>query len=390
MDLVFSHYGGRVVAAYFDKEDNNRLVSIKICSEDGGSAQIGDIYIGRVKNVVKNIKAVFVEIADGQICFMQFSDEADIKKIHNEMDIVVQVVREAVKSKQAVVTMNINLPGRYLIKTHKREIAVSSKIRSAARRKELSGWLEEIAAAQDCGYIIRTNAVNASKAELEREYKYLESLYIDIMRRAEYSVTHSLLYKTSFAENEIRDCYDERIDRIVIDDSEIYGKIGGYIDYMCPHLKERLSFYGDESFPLNAMYGLVSKIDKALAKKVWLDSGAYLVIEPTEACTVIDVNTGKAVKKGKDREKHFYHINCEAADEAMRQISLRNLSGIIIIDFIDMKSEEDNKRLMGFLAELASNDPVKTTVVDMTGLGLVELTRKKVHKPLYEMMAPLS
>lgn len=386
MDLIFSHYGGRTVAAYFDKENNNRLVSVKICGDEDGGARIGDIYVGRVKNMVKNIKAAFVEIADGQICFMQFPDGADIKSIHNETDIVVQVVREAVKTKQAVVTMNINLQGRYLIKTHKDEIAVSSKIKGAARKKELSGWLGEIAGEKDCGYIIRTNADNASKADIEREYAYLEKLYLDIMRKAEYSVTHSLLYRTSFAENEIRDCYDGRIDRIVTDDPEIYGKLGGYIDCACPHLAGRLSFYGGGSFPLNALYGLGAKIEKALAKKVWLNSGAYLVIEPTEACTVIDVNTGKAVKKGKDREKHFLGINLEAAYEAMCQISLRNLSGIIIIDFIDMKSEEDNKRLIELLTELASNDPVKTTVVDMTGLGLVELTRKKVHKPLHEAL----
>ncbi len=386
MDLVFSHYGGRVAASYFDKEKNNRLIKVKICGDGNGGAQVGDIYVGRVKNVVKNIKAAFVEIAEGQICFMQFSDETHLKSIHNETDIVVQVVREAVKTKQAVVTANINFQGRYLIKTHKREIAVSSKIKGAARKKELAGWLAEIADGKDCGYIIRTNAGNAPKAEIEREYKYLERLYIDIMRKAEYSATHSLLFRTSFAESEIRDCYDECIDRIVTDDAEIYETIGGYIDCVCPQLKEKLSFYEDESFPLNAMYGLAPKIEKALAKKVWLNSGAYLVIEPTEACTVIDVNTGKAVKKGKDMEKHFYKINCEAAEEAMCQIRLRNLSGIIIIDFIDMKSEKDNKGLIELLAELASNDPVKTTVVDMTGLGLVELTRKKVHKPLYEML----
>ncbi|MCI8307415.1 MAG: ribonuclease E/G [Lachnospiraceae bacterium] len=386
MDLVFSHYGGRVVAAYFDKENNNRLVNIKICGDESGSARVGDIYVGRVKNVVKNIRAAFVEIADGQICFMQFSDETALKNIHNETALVVQVAREAVKTKQAVVTTNINLQGRYLIKTHKKEIAVSSKIKNTARKKELTGWLGEIAPEKECGYIIRTNAVNATRADIEREYQYLENLYLDIMRKADYSLIHSLLYRTSFAEDEIRDCYDERIDRIVTDDSELYEKIGGYIDYACPHLRERLWFYEDGSFPLNAMYGLAAKIDRALAKKVWLDSGAYLVIEPTEACTVIDVNTGKAVKKGKDREKHFFNINCEAADEAMRQISLRNLSGIIIIDFIDMKSDEDNKRLMELLTELASNDSVKTSVVDMTGLGLVELTRKKVHKPLYEML----
>lgn len=384
MDLVFSHYGKNIVAAYVDTACN-RLVDIKICEEDINCAKVGDIYLGRVKNVVKNIKAAFVEIAGGQLCFMQFPDETDMKCIHNEMDIVVQVTREKVKTKQAAVTMDINLQGRYLIKTHKNEISVSSKIKSVAQKKKLSECLKEISGSAECGYIIRTNAGNISKNELEREYHYLEKLYGDIMRKAERSVTHSLLYRTSFAEDEIRDCYDDGIDRIVTDDRNIYETVSGYIDDACPHLKDRLSFYGDESFPLNSMYGLNAKIEKALSKKVWLDSGAYLVIEPTEACTVIDVNTGKAVKKGKDREQHFYNINKEAAKEAIAQIRLRNLSGIIIIDFIDMKSDEDNEGLMELLRVLASADPVKTTVVDMTELGLVELTRKKVHKPLHEV-----
>lgn len=384
MDLVLSHYGKNIVAAYVDTA-GNRLVNIKICEEDINGAKVGDIYLGRVKNVIKNIKAAFVEIAGGQICFMQFSDKTDMKSIHNEMDIVVQVTREAIKTKQAAVTMDINLQGRYLIKTHKNEISVSSKIKSVTRKKQLSEWLREISGSTECGYIIRTNAGNVSKNELEREYYYLEKLYGDIMRKAERSVTHSLLYRTSFAEDEIRDCYDDGIGRIVTDDPDIYEDVSGYIDYVCPHLKDRLSLYSDESFPLNSMYGLNAKIEKALSKKVWLDSGAYLVIEPTEACTVIDVNTGKAVKKGKDREQHFYNINKEAAKEAIAQIRLRNLSGIIIIDFIDMKSDEDNEGLLELLRLLASADPVKTTVVDMTELGLVELTRKKVHKPLHEV-----
>jgi len=299
------------------------------------------------------------------------------------MDIVVQVTTEAIKTKQASVTTNINLTGKFLIKTHKNELAVSSKIKQPKKRKELISLLENEGAS---GFIFRTNAADASKDEIIKEYHYLNNLYYEIYKKAGHAMSHSLLYRLSFEECEIRDCYDEQVKRIITDDKEIYNNILNYINNSCPWLSEKLSLYTDESFPLNAMYSINTKIEKALSKKVWLDSGAYLIIEPTEACTVIDVNTGKAIKKGKDKEKHFLKINKEAAKEAMLQISLRNLSGIILIDFIDMKEEENNNELINYLRTLASCDSVKTTVVDMTALGLIEITRKKMHKPLHELL----
>lgn len=405
MDLVLTNCKDRVVAAYFDGSRNNRLVNVTAFNDSGG-ALIGDIYVGRVKNYVRNINAAFVEIAGGELCFLQFNEKDTIKP-KNETDILVQVIREGIKTKQAAVTMDINLTGKYLIKTHNNHIAISSKIKSVKRRNELFAWMEELVnscpdndstnngSAKECrsnhcsgngtGYIIRTNAENVSKEELVREYDYLEKLYSDILKKAEYSTTHSLLYRTSFAVSQVRDSYDRNIDRIVTDDESIYNEIKDYLNEVSPDMLCKLSLYEDDSFPLDAMYGLSFKIDKALSKKVWLDSGAYLIIEPTEALTVVDVNTGKAVKKKNDKEKHFMKINLEACEELFRQISVRNLSGIIIVDFIDMKSKENNEVLMNKLKELASLDSVKTSIVDMTALGLVEITRKKVYKPLHEI-----
>ena len=405
MDLVLTKYRERALAAYFDSENNNKLVNVTALNDETG-ALVGDIYVGRIKNRVKNINAAFVDIAGGELCFLQFDDKD--KMIHkNESDVVVQVTREGIKTKQAAVTTDINLTGKSLIKTHKNQISISSKIKNVKRRNELLAWMEELVnscpdndstnngSAKECrsnhcsgngtGYIIRTNAENVSKEEIVREYDYLEKLYADILKKAEYSTTHSLLYRTSFAVSQVRDGYDRNIDRIVTDDESIYNEIKDYLNEVSPDMLCKLSLYEDDSFPLDAMYGLSFKLDKALSKKVWLDSGAYLIIEPTEALTVIDVNTGKAVKKKSDKEKHFLKINLEACEELFRQISVRNLSGIIIIDFIDMKSKEHNAVLMDKLKELASLDSVKTTIVDMTALGLVEITRKKVYKPLHEL-----
>ena len=147
----------------------------------------------------------------------------------------------------------------------------------------------------------------------------------------------------------------------------------------------RLTFYTDALLPLGKLYSLENAFEKALGKNVWLKSGGYLVIEPTEAMTVIDVNTGKYSGR-KNMQDTIYKINMEAADEIGRQLRLRNLSGIIIVDFIDMEREEDRKTLLAHLGDVVSNDPVKTTVVDMTALNLVELTRKKVRRPLHEQV----
>ena len=149
---------------------------------------------------------------------------------------------------------------------------------------------------------------------------------------------------------------------------------------------DNLEFYEDSNYPLEKLAGIKTKLDKALSKRVWLKSGGNLVIEPTEALTVIDVNTGKAIEGKRNKETTFFKVNCEAAKEAARQIRLRNLSGIIIIDFINMKNSDNNLALLHSLREWTADDPVTTKVIDMTPLGLVEITRKKIHMPLSEQL----
>ena len=183
----------------------------------------------------------------------------------------------------------------------------------------------------------------------------------------------------------IRNLSKNCLSEIVTDDHEIYGVLQDYLTANQPEDLQKLRFYDKEQLGLDTLYGISRELENALRERIWMKSGAYLVIQPTEALTVIDVNTGKYVGHKKMRET-FFKINCEAAAEIARQLRLRNLSGIIVADFIDMDEAEDRDRLMEFLGKELKKDPVKTVLVDMTPLGLVEITRKKVRKSLREQV----
>ena len=184
----------------------------------------------------------------------------------------------------------------------------------------------------------------------------------------------------------IRDRDTESLSEIITDDPILYQQIKEYLTCYQPEDLQKLRMPEDSSISLDRVYRISLQLNEALQKRVWLKSGGYLVIEPTEALTVIDVNTGKAVTKKKNVQETFFQINVEAAKEIAKQIRLRNISGIIIIDFINMQEEKAREDLLYTLKEFVKQDPVKTTVIDMTALSLVELTRKKERRPLYEQV----
>lgn len=385
MELVITEYINNIICAWFSEK---RLV--RVHSYNPGSLyNVGDIYIGKVKNIVKNINAAFVDIGADELCFLQLKENDDVKM---ENEIAVQIVREGIRTKQPVVSRGISVAGRYLIITDKKGINVSKKIKNIIRRKELKELLinsesdnkeKEIG---KFGFIVRTNAENIDDKDIIREKEYLIQVYADIIRKEKLLPVYSALYKAESGYIEaVRDSYASDITRIITDIPDIYYDIKDYMKISCPDMTDILSLYTDNDYPLDSLFGISVKIKKALQKKVWLDSGAYIVIDVTEACVVIDVNSGKLIKgKKAEAEQNFFKINCEAAEEIMLQLKLRNLSGIIIIDFIDMKSPEYNRRLLAVLSELASKDIVSCNVVDITKLGLVEMTRKKQNRPLYE------
>ena len=362
---------------------NGNVDEIRTYEDD---SLIGNIYVGRVSNIVPNINAAFVDIKKNESCYLSLEDYKGEKKLKVGDLITVQVTKDKIKTKQATVTTDISVAGDYVLVKKDYLAGVSSKIKDKERRgilkDNLKASLEECDLFKTCGDtqyggIVRTNAENAPDDIIKQETIKKLCELDNVLHKAKFATAYSCVYQNQ--SGYVSDIGEfNKLDVEVITDSEELASL-------CKTNNQPVSLYEDIDFPLSARYNLNRIVEKATAKRVYLRSGAYLVIEPTEALTVIDVNSGKAIK-GKDAAEIQYKLNREAALEVARQLRLRNLSGIIIVDFISMKSEEMNRRLVDELNGFVVTDRVATKVVDMTRLGLVEITRKKVRKPLHEII----
>ena len=388
--LVITRLDGRIVSTVFKE---NELLQISVEPQD--VTLLGNIYVGKVKNIVKNINAAFVEIEGGQMCYLSLNDKSTpvfLKPKGNEKicigdELLVQISKDAIKTKNPSVTAKLQLAGKYMVLTHgDTRISVSSKITDENVRKDLITFVkEEVGKNRSFGIIIRTNAKDADVDVLRLELKAMVEDYNNIIQQGIHKTCFSKIYEAPAGYLcDIRDGYDANIESILTDERDIYEAIKNYLSKTQPLDLAKLQFHEKENCTLSMLYGIETKLKKALQEKVWLKSGGYLVIQPTEALTVIDVNTGKAVSGKKDVEKHFLKINCEAAKEIAKQLRLRNLSGIIVVDFIDMKEKGAKEILISTLCTELKKDSIKTAFVDMTKLNLVEITRKKVRKPLHE------
>lgn len=389
--LIITRYEGGILSAlYSDKT----ILELSVEKRNIGPA-MGEITIGRVDNIVKNINASFVEIAEKTYAYLPLGkdmkpimqNEREGGKLHIGDELVVQVERESMKTKLPSVTEKLTFTGKYAVLTHgKAMVGISSKIKDSAKRDYLKEIFEKYAE-EDFGFIVRTNAQDAEPAELEREISRLVSEYKEIREKGIYRTKFSKL-KEALPNYicELRDTYAGQLSEIITDDHELYEQIKAYLERYQPEDLQKLKFHSDENIKLSVLYSVTHRMEEATQKYVWLKSGGSLIIEPTETMTVIDVNTGKAIKGTKNGDEFFLKINLEAAEEIAHQLRLRNLSGMILVDFIDLESEEANRKLLEGFREILAKDPVKTTLVDMTGLHLVELTRKKVRKPLYEQL----
>lgn len=355
------------------------------------SSILGNIYTGKVKNIAENIQAAFVEIENGMICYLPLEDikhpiytrPKKQERLVEGDELLVQVCREAVKTKAPSVTTNISLTGKYLVlTTGNRVVGCSSKLR-AEERARLKGLLESWDL-PPVGLIARTNAAQAEPAELKKEYDRLCGKYHFLVREAVHRTAHSCVMKSRPAYlTSILGSRSESLKEILTDDPELYEKIREFLTEEVPKDAEKLRLYEDRMLPLRSLYRLEKGLKDALSERVWLKSGAYLVIEPVEALTVIDVNTGKYTK-GRKKQETIRKINQEAAEEIARQLRLRNLSGIILVDFVDMAGKEAQDELLRQMWEFLKRDPQKVAAVDITELGLMELTRKKQKKTLLE------
>lgn len=379
----------RYLATAFYRQ--KQLLEVSLESLDGQNI-LGNIYVGRVKDIVKNLNAAFIEIAPGIPCYYDLDDLNNplyVKKINSPRmvqgdEVVVQVIRESSGSKPPRVSTDLNFSGKYLALTSgKRSLGISKKL-DAETKKRLKASID-FTKESDFGLIIRTNAAHASAEEIAEEYHKLKQEYLTLKQNARHRTTFSCL-KKELPEylHIIQGVKEDQLDDIVTDDRQIYEQVRQYLSQF-PQQNYMLRFYEDPLLSLSKLYSLEARIESALRERVWLKSGGYLVIQPTEALTVIDVNSGKSIAKKKVQE-HYLKINLEAAEEIALQLRLRNLSGIIIVDFIDMKSEENNELLLRTLRTCVRADSVPVQIVDMTKLHLVEITRKKIKKSLAEQL----
>ncbi len=385
--LVITRWNGRILTALLDDG-----VLLELGLEDDTSI-LGNIYIGKVKKVVKNLNSAFVDFGEGRTGYYSLTENpvsihtaGGNGSLKSGDEIVVQVAKDAVKTKDPVLTANLNFTGKYAVLTAgKPVIGFSSKIADKEWKEALKPKLEALTEGKT-GLIIRTNAYQADQDSLMREISHLMEDYRKVCLDAPYRTCYSLLYRAQPAYiGSLNSCPERSLDGIVTDDEAVYQNLYRYLETYQPDMLGLLKQYSDPLVSLLKLYGLETALEQACQKRVWLKSGGYLVIEQTEAMVVIDVNTGKYSGQ-KSQEETIRRINLEAAGEICRQLRLRNLSGIIMIDFIVMKAEEDKSLLMDALKRHALKDPVKTTVIDMTPLGLVELTRKKGRRPLAEQI----
>lgn len=394
---------------FSEKDGSAALLGQKLCGfwiEDGklmeiridrsGQSLLGNIYIGKVRNVVKNIESAFVEIAGGQVCFLPFSEIFHPVLTNRPYDgalkpgdeLLVQVKKDAVRTKDPVLTADLTLKGKYfaLSPSQTGGLRCSHKL-SSQQQDFVRGALAEVEIPRSMALVARTVSGTVSDpALLAKDARALLERGEGLLRVGKTRTVFSILsgqepgYLKRLADPDL-----PLPDRIVTDDPGVHTAIKSWLRQERPEAEDSLSFYADPSLPLSRLYGLSGQVQAALDKKVWMKSGGYLVIEPVEAFTAIDVNTGKFDRKKSERET-FRMTNGEAAAEVARQLRLRNLSGIIIVDFISMEEESDRKKLMELLRQLVRTDPVPVRVVDMTPLGLVEITRKKEEPPLAELL----
>jgi ribonuclease G len=372
----------------------NQILSIQVQKQNPYAT--GSIYIGKIQNISDNIGAAFVDLGGGYLTFLPLSEAHDAQVLNRRAEgtlkpgdeLLVQINKEPMKTKLAGVTTRISLAGRYAVVSlpgQEKAIRVSSKL---SKKQEIR--FKNDVSLQDISsrtpLTIRTNAGALETTEpVIEEARQLSEELLRIVEVADKRTCYSCLYRSrpdyiNFVKNSYRTEYDE----VITDVPEVFETLQTELaDTAENPIPIRL--YQDERLPLYKLYSVETRVKELLDKKVWLKSGGYLVIEPTEALISIDVNTGKC-EKGNNKEDTFLKINLEAAEMIALQLRARNLSGMILIDFINMKKKEHEEQVVEYMRSLLRKDTVRAGVVDMTGLGLLELTRQKVKPSFAEQM----
>lgn len=403
---LLSMQGDRVLTALWE---DGRILECSI--DERVPAFLGRIYLAKVDHIVNSIGGAFLSAGDQKLYYSLKENPLPVfvSRKREEMvtqgdEIVVQVTKEALKTKEACAGSTLQIGGRYCVvmmelagKQPKTKILLSRKISNMAFREVITKEAEALDRVQQLAEAVRQKGFSLSIMVRTNAAEVTQKLVLDeisscckqlqtVLDTAAFRSSGSCLWQPLPAYiSAIRDTALNGLESIVCDNEELLNEVKTSLEENGCGEGLIYSLYQDASYPMRKCYNLDSSLDKALKKQVWLSSGAYLVIEQTEALVAIDVNTGKAIATGHKKESqdsYFYRINSEAAKEIMYQLRLRNLSGMILVDFINMTDHALEEALMEELSTLARKDPVYTRIVDMTALGLVEITRKKLREPL--------
>ncbi len=403
-------------------QDGNQLTELYVERARRRSI-VGNIYKGVVTNVLPGMQAAFVEIGLSKDAFLYGGDytanlgeedeqggpaeedddagdvdlgegevETRVAHVHapiEEMlrkgqEILAQVSKESLGSKGARITSFISIPGRYIVyMPQSRHIGVSRRIHDEVERERLRGIVKAVRPPVG-GFIVRTVAEGKGEEELAADIQFLSRLWTQVQSRFETSKAPALLHEEmDLTFRVVRDLFSPEVEEFLVDTEEGYAKVLQYANTLVPQLASRVKRYEGKA-PIFETTGIEKEIDKALRRRVWLKSGGYIVIDHTEALVAIDVNTGKYVGK-RDFEETVLKINLEAAAEAVRQIRLRDLGGIIILDFIDMERAEHREQVSRALTKALADDKARTNVLEISELGIVEMTRKRARQDLHSV-----
>jgi ribonuclease G len=392
------------------------------------SRNVGDLYLGKIAKVMPGIRAAFINLGFPQDAFLHFSDiddsvedyssilgeEADIEEeerdqrripkvknksrytvnslipanIESGQDIIVQVTKEPVGNKGVRVTSKVSIPGRYLVLMPlNRKIGISKKIYNYREKRRLKQLMRSMIT-DGYGVIVRTVAAGQDESLIKDDLEELILKWKKIQNRIKSIKAPSIIYKdVSTTSSVIRDLFRFDVTKVIIDSKRLYKEIKNYIEVTTPEFSDKIEYYSGTQ-PLFDAFNIEKQINETMSKKVWLINSGYIIIETTEAMTVVDVNSGKYAKS-QDQESNSLKINYEAGREIVRQLRLRDLGGIIVVDFIDLYEEQNRKKLFEELKKEFRKDRAKVTILPMSEFGIVQITRQRIRQDIMQRVSDI-